>query len=101
MISPADNNQAPQPSLLFDAITVLLLCGANFFLWYKAGLADSTVGLVAGVVVASWPALVAVLLGPEFRQVRRPRRKDVHVQRAARKVAAVVARSERSSGRSG
>ncbi|WP_445152645.1 hypothetical protein [Baekduia sp. Peel2402] len=100
MINAADSHSPARRSFFHDAITSCVLAAMIFSVWAGVGLADSTVGFGAGVVVASWPALIVGMLGPDLRDIRRPRRKDVHVQRAAQKVAAVVARSERS-GRAG
>jgi hypothetical protein len=97
MINAADNRRRARRLFLSDVVTLCYLYAATLFVWHNAGLAGSTVGFAAGFVVACWPALYFVLPGrPENRPTLRRIRREEHLLRAAQKVAAVVARSERS-----
>jgi hypothetical protein len=100
MIDAADRRRAARRALLGDVVAFCCLCVGTFFLWHRQGLADSTVGFAAGVVVAGgWPALYFVLPGrPDLRLLLRPVRREEHLLRAARKVAAVASPPPGRSG---
>lgn len=98
MINAADNRRPARHLSVWDVAGILYLAAMTFVVWDSAGFAESAVGFAAGIVVASWPVLLKVASAPEARPTLRRVRKEEHLLRAARKVAAVATPPERPGG---